>query len=150
MRKFAVPLVLLALMSAGVAVADTYYRYETETAVAFTDDPERIPMRYRDSVRMLEAKSLFDYGRTTIIEPRRDVAAAPPRALLEPPRRAADAQSPTVSLEVAPGIFMQVPVGGEDPVKVTKGWVQKDGTLRPYLKVGQGDKVLLEMREDVP
>lgn len=56
----------------------TAWAYETETSLAYTDDPERIPERYRASAREIELGSIFDHPRTTIMETpheRRDTGA---------------------------------------------------------------------------
>ncbi len=152
MRKFAVVLVSLALVSAGVAVADTYYRYETETAVTFTDDLERIPVRYRDSARMFEAKSLFDYERATVAEKgaTRIAPAAPMVGLgaLELPDPEGSALE-TITVDLGGGVSVDVPVGANDePIRVEHSWDyrERDGTiaLYPVTQVKQGDRVLLE------
>ncbi len=67
MKASIFPLALTALLTPALASADIY-RYETDGGVlAFTDDVERVPSRYQDSVEHISAASLFDYRRVTIV-----------------------------------------------------------------------------------
>ncbi len=157
MLKLSILLATLALSTAAVAAASTYYRYETENgSIAFTDDRETIPERYQKGARMIVGQSLFDYERTTIS----DRAATRPEGVPHPgtvelaPEEVAALGIPTISVEVAPGVFVEVPVdqtGSEEPINVEQGWVQRDGTLYPYTVVKRGDEVLLETYDqDLP
>lgn len=157
MLKLSILLATVAVSTAAVAVADTYYRYETENgSIAFTDDRETIPERYQKGARLIEGKSLFDYERTTISE----AAATRPDGIPHPgmvelaPEEAASLGIPTVSLEVAPGVFVDVPVDqsdSEEPINVEQGWVQRDGALYPYTTVKRGDEVLIHTYDqDLP
>ena len=138
------------LLASPVAAGENYYRYETETSIAFTDDPETIPERYRDSMRMIEAQSLFEYERTSIAreDAGQEAPSRPETVELDPSQAAALGTAPSITLEVAPGVYVDVPVPAagdeEQRVNVERGWVQRDGTLYPYTRIKQGDKILVE------
>jgi hypothetical protein len=56
----------LAASFSGPAAADPVYSWRTaDGGYAFTDDPKAIPARYRDEVKVHEAKRLEDYKRFT-------------------------------------------------------------------------------------
>ena len=55
---------LVVAVAAGPTVAGTVYSWTTEEGTtAFTDDPKRIPARYRSSARQRELGPLKDYSR---------------------------------------------------------------------------------------
>ena len=55
-----------------IDASQRYWEYVTESGVAWTDDPERIPKRYKPTARERECGSIFDYERTTIVQKKRD------------------------------------------------------------------------------
>ncbi len=58
--------ILLAASLATPAMAGTLFKWTTEDgSVAFTDDPERIPERYRSQVKKIETRGLDSYERFT-------------------------------------------------------------------------------------
>jgi hypothetical protein len=157
MLKLSVLLVSLGLMTAAVAAADTYYRYESDSgSQSFTDDREQIPERYRDSARMFEAKSIFDYERTTVAKKGASRVAPPKPMVGLGVLELADAEeSPlkTVTVDLGGGLSVDVPVGASDePVRVVHGWDyrDRDGTvsLYPVTQVRQGDRILLETYDE--
>jgi hypothetical protein len=59
------------------ASAAGLYRWETESGgVAFTDDPKRIPARYRDDAVEIAPRDLSDYARFTEVSERRSAPHA--------------------------------------------------------------------------
>ena len=132
-----------------------YYRYETDNgSLAFTDDPEQIPARYRDAAIAVPAQSLHDWNRTTRVEP------APPRApkassqLLRQVGSEAARAGERVTLD---GIDDDIDVGvdvtarSDEPIIVEKRVLRPDdrGSTVEYTIVRQGDRVLMEIREPV-
>jgi len=60
----AVGLIVAAL--AAPAAAGSFYRYETDDGgIAFTDDPKRVPERYRDDADVIERDGFADFDRYT-------------------------------------------------------------------------------------
>ena len=57
---------VVVLLSAGLAEAKTVWRWQTEEGVyAFTDDPKRIPARYRSQARASTLRPLATYSQYT-------------------------------------------------------------------------------------
>ena len=144
---------ILGLCVPAAAGAE-YYRYETENgSVAFTDDPDQIPARYRESAETLAEKSVHDFSRTTRVEPREkatpEVSASPPaprrvyvRPLPAKPRR--------VTIAAGEGIDFDVETESAEPIIVQKGVLKSDGRgTAEHTIVKQGDKVLMEVREPI-
>jgi hypothetical protein len=51
----------------GLAAAD-YYRYETVGGtICFTDELNRVPLRYREEVKIIQEAALASYGRLTLV-----------------------------------------------------------------------------------
>ena len=156
MLRLTVLLATLALLTAAVATAETYYRYETESgSQSFTDDREQIPERYQDSTRMFDAKSIFDYERTSVAEKGASRVAPAERRVapdaLDQPEPEGFALK-TITVDLGGGISVEVPVGaGDEPVRVEHHWDhrERDGTVSLYsvTQVKQGDRVLLETYE---
>jgi hypothetical protein len=143
-------LVALALCLPVDATAE-YYRYETENgSVAFTDDPEQIPTRYRDSAVPLAEQSLHDYERTTRVEPdaRRQAAPETDRAI----QPQVEAPAETVTLSAGEGMNFDVPANSVEPIRIEKRIMRPhpDGKgTAEYTIVRQGDRVLMEVVEPV-
>jgi hypothetical protein len=131
----------------GNAAETVYYRYFTEKSVAYTDDLENVPERYRDSVEEVEPTSIHDYSRATHTE---RIADPMVRPAPEKPEAAPAPGVSTVTIEVGPGVFVDVPTGeGTEPVTVHKGWTRDDSEqVYPYTIVKQGDRILLDLRDD--
>ena len=67
MRIILTAALAVALLAPAAAFADLY-RYETEQGtVAFTDDVERVPARYRASAKRQEVQNLKSYSRLTVV-----------------------------------------------------------------------------------
>ena len=137
----------IAWLAPGSAEATTFYRYQTERSVAFTDKLENVPERYRDSIEEVEPASIHDYSRATHTERLADPMV---RSTPEEPRAAPAPAVSTVTLEVGPGVFVDVPTGeGTEPVTVHKGWTRDDSEqVYPYTIVKQGERVILDLRDD--
>lgn len=127
-----------------------YYRYETDNgSLAFTDDPEQIPARYRDAAVAVPEQSLHDWNRTTHVEP---APALPPRAAKASPQRLRQVKSEAapardvVTLQVADDIDFDVTARSDEPIIVEKGVLRSDGRgTAEYTIVRQGDRVLMEI-----
>jgi len=80
-RSHPLTFVLAAALLAAPALtaqAAGLYKWETESgAVAFTDDPKRIPARYRDQAVAVETRRLADYARFTEVASPVETAQAP-------------------------------------------------------------------------
>lgn len=129
-----------------------YYRYETDNgSVAFTDDPEQIPTRYRDAAIVVLEQSLHDWNRTTRVEPApRPAPRAVPQVLHRLESRPARA-SDSLTLDVADGIEVDMTTRSREPIIVEKRVLRPDdeGSTVMYTIVRQGDRLLMEIREPV-
>ena len=149
MHRMLLLLVAIGMGAASPAAAGTWYRYETERSVAFTDQLENVPSRYRDTAVAIESQTLFDYERATVTE-----AATPPA-----PRPVEDATSDrggavllpateSVSIDVGGGVSIQASDVGDEPILVERNVPRfVDGELWYYTVVRRGDRVLAETRE---
>lgn len=127
-----------------------YYRYETDNgSIAFTDDPEQIPTRYRDAAVVVLEQSLHDWNRTTHVEP----APRPARRNVPEPLRPLESRPArrAVTLDLGDGIDVDVTTGSREPIIVEKRVLRPDdqGSTVKYTIVRQGDRVLMEIREPV-
>ena len=152
MKIWIAPLTAAALLVAFTSAAD-YYRYETESGtVAFTDDLKQVPKRYRADVERLKPNALGDYPRLSVADSSRSISV-PRTSVDEPDRNRPASRQPqterarTVTIEVAPGILVDVFPQGDEPIRVEE-WTHRweDGILQPYTIVRQGDRVLLEIK----
>jgi hypothetical protein len=146
-------LIGFGVLAAGVATAaGNYYRYQTDSgSIAFTDELERVPAKYRDDAVAVAPKHINDYDRMTVTAPGASTTAAPslPRVDAAPEAIAAPGV-PTITLEVSPGVFVDVAVDGADKVKVRQGWIKaEDGRVFPYTRVTQGKEVLVDIRDEL-
>ncbi len=138
MKASVLSLALTALLTPALASADIY-RYETDEGVlAFTDDVERVPSRYQDSVERITEVSLFEYARVTIVPqgasnsagwtlPQGESAAAP---RTEPGSRVRISSNPSTTT-------LDLPVPTEAPVELerTTEWKWVDGRYVPFAVV---------------
>ena len=147
----------VAWLAVGAAAATTYYRYETERSVAFTDKLENVPERYRESAVPMLAGDIASYERTTIAEDH------PPRprpgrldaidASQAAPRAAAAPRTPIIVYDDTGVTIMAERGDPEDPDSNVPIRVEKDvfrfeeGTIWKYTIVRRGDRVLAEIRE---
>ncbi len=106
--------------------------------LAFTDDVERVPSRYQDSVERITEASLFEYARVTIVPrgasnsagwtlPQGESAAAP---RTEPERRVRISSNPSTTT-------LDLPAQTEAPVELerTTEWSWVDGRYVPFAVV---------------
>ena len=149
MRQLLVVIGALGLFASSMAAAD-YYEWETDSKTqAYTDSPERIPARYRDSARQVEEASIHDYGRATRVDTP-PVAAAPASQLVVLDA-AADSEpsavqaGPRLSFE-REGITFSV-ADGDQPILVEEGVLLHDenGHLVEHTIIRQGDTVLMKV-----
>ncbi len=133
---------IVSLTVALGAGADVY-RYETdEGTISYTDDEQRVPARYRESMERIPPKRLRDYSRFTPVETRpldswgRD--AQSPIAATEPTERTAT----EIALELAPGIRMDLRSEDGEPIRVVRRSSWEGGGIRRWLEVRRGDEVL--------
>jgi hypothetical protein len=160
MRITLTAVVVAALLAPAAASADLY-RYETEQGtIAFTDDPERIPARYRASATREAPRDLASYPRLTIV-PRGATVAPPPAAEAEPqeasapqPEQAVTAAAPapraTYEIGLGGGSALELPVDPTKPVVVRRyQWRYVDdgalGTWKPFTVIEQDGEVLAEI-----
>jgi hypothetical protein len=161
-----VQIVLLAAL-ATPALAGTLYKWTTaDGSVAFTDDPERIPERYRGQVKTIETGGLDAYERFT---PTDSAATASQRALLEArlerlrdggvvtvapaPQAAAEGPVSETVVQVNRDTALRIPATAtddEEPIVVEDVRVKRKGSVRTIENtvVRQGDKVLVVVRPD--
>lgn len=153
-------IVLLAAL-ATPALAGTLYKWTAEDgSVSWTDDPKRVPERYRSQVESMETGGLDSYGRFT---PEDSSAVAAQRTRFEarldrlresnavagpavPGGAPAGPVSETV-VQVNDRTAVRIPVSASDegPIVVEEVRVKRDGSLFTIhdTVVRQGDKVLM-------
>lgn len=152
MEKWLAALVVGALLVPALGGAETYYRYETDSgSIAFTDERERIPTRYRESVTDVPASSLFDYAHTTLSESGAS-AVAPPKELptgaaLEPGEVGLQGELPErLALEIGDGVSLSIPTDPSERITVTRDVLRwEDGLLRRYTIIKRGDRIIAEI-----
>ena len=157
-KKLLLPVLVLPLVwmvSGNALAAETFYRYETEKSIAYTDKLENVPERYRESAVPVLAEDLFSYSRTTIAEnhpptprPGRldaiDASQAPPRAAAAPARQPIVVYDQTGVTVMADGEDPD----NEGPVRVERNVYRwEEGSLYQYTVVRRGERVLAEIRE---
>ena len=132
-----------------------YYRYETENgSIAFTDDREQIPARYRDSVQVLAEQSLHSFERTTRVEPREQAEETPHVSTAPAPRiqhvPAPSTKPRRVTVALGDGVDFDVESESDEPIIVQKRILKSDGRgTAEYTIVKQGDKILMEIHEPI-
>jgi hypothetical protein len=159
---------LLAGPVATPADAGTLWKWTTEDgSVAFTDDPERIPARYRAEAKQREMGGLGSFSRYTPSDPAADEREArgtaerlerlrelnaPPQRIAESAPAAAPGGSEAV-IQVDDQTAVRVPTGGgEGPVIVEQVRVKADGSIFTHhdTVVRRGDEILMIVRPDQP
>jgi hypothetical protein len=159
------PVVLLALGLAFPAHAMLAFHWETDTGtLAYADEKDRVPARYADRAKLIDVPSLHDYARLTISERSRLVAAAPavpaaPAPEMEALQGGALRVGPamvapqTIFVQAGDGVLLPVPAAGLDPtlpIRVEKRVYRwEDGLAYPFTIVKQGDRILVEIREEL-
>jgi hypothetical protein len=146
-------LAAIGIAAASPAAAGTYYRYETERSVAFTDKLDNVPSRYRDTAVAIESETIFDYERATVSEQLSPPAPRPLEGAIAGVRSGdhgavvRPAPEP-VSVDVGGGIRVDVSDTQDEPIIVERNIPRfVDGELWFYTIVSRGDKVLAETRE---
>jgi hypothetical protein len=148
------------------AAAGTLFKWIAEDgSVAFTDDPERIPERYRSQVETIESQGLETYTRLTpedskAVASHRERLAARLEMLRERAAREetaavrSTAPAPTAEtiVQVNDETSLRIPatVSDEGPIVVEEVRVLRDGSsfTTHDTVVRQGDKVLVVVRPD--
>jgi len=165
---------LVALALAVPAQAGSIYSWVTEEGTfAFTDDPEKVPARYREEARERPARSLDEYERFTPEDPEAQTRyargltrrlqamrelngirsgapaqAAAPRAAPAPAAGAGSIALRPLGEEHGPRI--DIPSGaGSEPVVVEETRYRPDGAVVtvPALVVKQGDRTLAIVKQ---
>lgn len=146
----------IAWLAPGSAEATTFYRYQTERSVAFTDKLENVPERYRESAVPVLAEDLSSYEKTTIAEdhpptprPGRldaiDAEQAAPRTAVRAP-----APAPFVVYDTT-GVTIMADGNdpdGQGPIRVERNVYRwEEGSLYQYTVIRRGERVLAEIRE---
>ena len=158
----------LSILLTSPALAGTLYAWETEDGVhAFTDDPKKIPSRYREQAVKSQTGGLDGYERYTRNDPEatgnyeRRLSERLERlrqlnAQLYPsgtnvPRASGAGQSISLRLggEAAPELDLTS--GGDEPIVIEKQRFRPEGqiTTRHNTIVTQGDRTLVIMKGKV-
>lgn len=158
--------VLLIAALAAPATAGTLYKWTAEDgSVAFTDDPKRVPERYRSQVETREASGLENYERFTPGDPiRQSEYQKRLEARLERLRRLNEPRP--VAVPIPPGVqpeimirtdertALTIPNGaqGDAPVVVEEMRVRDPNSIatRHVTVVRQGDRVLSVIKPTNP
>ena len=146
-----------ALLAPAAAFADLY-RYETEQGtIAFTDDVERVPARYRASATRQEVRGLESYPRLTVVPRGATYAPADPFAEREAveaersePGREAVAARPSVEIGLGAGDAIELPLGSDGPITVRRNqWrrtvVDGLGYTKPFTVIEQDGETIAEI-----
>jgi hypothetical protein len=147
-----------ALLAPAAARADLY-RYETEQGtVAFTDDIERVPARYRASAKREDPRDLESYSRLTIVPKGATTHAPPARAeaesVAEAPPGGAVIEAPRPSLEIGLGGSRAIEIpfdpSSDEPIVVRRRQYRlvDDGAApiwKPFVVIQQGDRIIAEI-----
>ncbi len=147
MKAFILPLV--ALLAPVLASADIY-RYETDGGVlAFTDDVERVPSRYQDSVEHISAASLFDYRRVTIVP--RGASNTAQWTLPEGDTETTPGKTATARVRISSNpatTTLDLPAQAEALVELerTTEWQWVDGRYVPFAVVKQNGRTVSIIR----
>ena len=156
MQVVTTAVLVVALFAPATALADLY-RYETESGtIAFTDDVNRIPARYRPDAKRQTERGLQSYRRLTVVP--RGATYAPKRVFEEEseprkPEAAESAPAPaTPSLEIAIDrrSAIEIPLDSDEPITVLRDQYRylddrALGTYKPFTVIKQGDKVIAEI-----
>jgi hypothetical protein len=161
-------LLLTLLLTAGLALsaaAGTLYRYTTEDGgIAFTDDPERVPARYRAQAQAVETRGLERYARFTPADAaaraRHDEGLAERLAWLREFNAAAELPAaqepgahplPETIVQVNRDTSVRIPtaqLADDGPIVVEEVRVKRPGLFvtTHNTVVRQGDRILLVVR----
>lgn len=102
----------------GLAAAD-YYRYETVSGtICFTDELNRVPLRYREEVKIIQESALASYGRLTLVP--RGATFAPSYDVWGPTLDESYGR-PTRSAERRPERRLWVEMGGGTAIDLPQG-----------------------------
>jgi len=155
---------LLVATLAVPAAAGSFYRYETDDGgIAFTDDPKRIPARYRDDAETIARQGFDGFDRYTHVEAEREAGHEGRTAARLGHLRDLNARLVTPGAVGAPqpgagpgGLTLRTSrggpsvesvvgrAGGDEPVIVEKVRTRPDGSpvTRHVTIVRQGDRIL--------
>jgi hypothetical protein len=159
-------IVLLAALAVP-AGAGTLYKWTAEDgSVAFTDDPKRIPERYRSQVKSIETGGLDAYARFTPSDGARQSEQQRRlqerlerlRAINRPPQAVAvpgPGVQPTIMIRTDERTALTIPnnaQGDEEPIVVEQMRVRNPNsiTTRHITVVRQGDRVLSVIKPTSP
>jgi hypothetical protein len=156
---------LLAVL-ATPALAGTLYKWTTEDgSVAFTDDPKRVPERYRSQVKTIRTGGLDAYERFTPSDSARQSEQQRRlqerlerlRALNRPADTAttpAPGVQPEIMIRANRGTALTIPndTSGDEPIIVEELRVRNPNaiTTRHVTVVRQGDRVLSVLKPASP
>jgi hypothetical protein len=165
-KLIVVAAILLIAALAAPAMAGTLYKWTAEDgSVAFTDDPKRVPERYRSQVETRTASGLDDYERFTPGDPvRQGEYQKRLEARLERLRRfnapgtvgmpLAPAVQPSIMIQTDERTALTIPNGaqGEAPIIVEEMRVRDPHSIatRHVTVVRQGDRVLSVIKPSNP
>jgi hypothetical protein len=156
---------LLAILAAP-ALGGTLYKWTTEDgSLAYTDDPKRVPERYRSQVETFKTAGLDAYERFTPGDSARQSEQQRRlqerlerlRALNRPPRSAvapADGVQPEIMIRANRRTAVTIPndTAGQEPVIVEEMRVSDPDSIstRHVTVVRQGDRVLSVLKPASP
>ena len=148
-------------MVAAPAAAENVYRWTTEDGtVAFTDDENRVPARYRETAVIQSLESLSGYGRLTQIQAA-DLQTPTPPAIA----KTASASKPILVSGLPMSVMtgstrygsggISLPVGGplsddSEPVLIEQRRVKLDSSMATAHEtvIRQGDRILSIQRNE--
>jgi hypothetical protein len=152
MKRLILMLVAACWLAPAAGFAD-YWVWETDSGtMAFTDDPEQIPARYREAAELRQDMGLEAYERASIVVRTPEYQMTELAASAEKQPAATEVRPhDVVTIEVDEGISFDVPVtagADEEPIVVETGIIASDGrgTAERSL-VKRGDKILLEVKK---
>jgi len=157
MWRWVLSAALIGACLPGSASADVYSYEQENGTVAFTDNAERVPERYRKAMTQTPDRSLEDYERATLrVVPARRRAPespAPASSFTRIPTSAPSAPAGSQGmayLQAGPGLLVPVPIDPEEsdtPIRVSREFRWVDGRYTPLFVVRRGDRVLIETEE---
>jgi len=149
-------LVLSLIVLPATARADLWeYRTESGT-LAYTDDTERIPARYRESAVQRPTAGLADYERLSVSEPGAAIASTKTsidlEALESGERSRSSAPPPAqkrMSLGLGAGFQVELDRSSDDPIVVERKLyrTRSDGVTTTFTVISQGGRDLAIINE---
>lgn len=148
MRHLVVGVVFLLFAGRAYAGTAVYSYTQDNGTLAFSDEYERVPARYRAHSDRHSNESLIDYPRHTLVQRYPELRSQNPEGVGEvrAPGVTIHAQQPTMMVDAGQGLLVPVAVGEEaGKVEVSYSYRWSNGRYTPFTVVRQGDRVLAEI-----